>query len=336
MTAHTHSRALRRSVSINPYRAPLWLPGGHAQTIIPARVLPAPSVAYRRERWDTPDGDFIDVDFVTPEPGSPNAPLMALFHGLEGDSRSHYARLLMQGCSRRSWLGMVVHFRGCSGEANRLPRAYHSGDSEEIDWILRRIATRWPQARRFAVGVSLGGNVLAKWAGEHGRQANAIVSACATVSAPFDLVAGGRALDRGINVIYSRMFLQTMRKKAIAKSQRFPGLFDARKVAASRSMYAFDDAYTAPVHGFAGALDYWRRASAKPLLAAIAVPTLALNARNDPMVPAHSLPGHGEISRHVRQEAPAQGGHVGFFARDRSSDRWYLRERIFHFFQNGT
>ena len=321
---------------MNPYRAPWWLPGGHAQTIIPARVLSAPSVQYRRERWDTPDGDFIDVDFATPEPSFPNAPLMVLFHGLEGDSRSHYARILMQGCCRHSWLGMVVHFRGCGGEANRLPRAYHSGDSEEINWILRRVALRWPQAQRFAVGVSLGGNVLAKWAGESGQQANSIVTACATVSAPFDLVAGGLALDCGINVIYSRLFLQTMRKKAIDKAQQFPGLFDAHRVGASRSMYAFDDAYTAPVHGFDGALDYWNQASAKPLLAAVAVPMLALNAHNDPIVPAHSLPGRAQISRHVQQDLPQEGGHVGFFTRDCSLDCWYFRERIFHFFQTGT
>jgi len=321
---------------MNQYRAPWWLPGGHAQTIIPARVLPAPQVGYRRERWDAPDGDFIDVDFVVPEPTTPSAPLMVLFHGLEGDSRSHYARILMQGCRRRSWLGMVVHFRGCSGETNRLPRAYHSGDSEEIDWILRRVALRWPQAQRFAVGISLGGNVLAKWAGERGEQALGILSACATVSAPFDLVEGGRSLDRGVNVIYTRSFLRTMRKKAIAKAQRFPGVFDARKVAQCRTMYDFDDAFTAPLHGFGGALDYWRRASAKPLLAAISIPTLALNAGNDPIVPADSLPDRGQVSRHVRQDLPSEGGHVGFFAQDCASDRWYLRERIFHFFQTGT
>ncbi len=321
---------------MNQYRAPWWLPGGHAQTIVPARMLPASKVRYRRERWDAPDGDFIDVDFVTAEPSSPSAPLMVLFHGLEGDSRSHYSRILMQGCARRSWLGMVVHFRGCSGEPNRLPRAYHSGDSEEVDWILRRVAMRWPLARRFAVGISLGGNVLAKWAAERGQMANGIVSACATISAPFDLVAGGRSLDRGVNVVYSRLFLRTMRAKAVAKAHRFAGLVDVRKVTESSSMFAFDDAFTAPVHGFSGALDYWRRASAKPLLAAIAVPTLTLNARNDPIVPFDSLPGPGEVSRYVQQEAPPEGGHVGFFSQQRGSDCWYLRERVFHFFQKGT
>jgi len=317
------------------YRAPWWLPGRHLQTIVPARVLAPPEVAYRRERWDTPDGDFLDVDFATPEPVGGEAATLVLFHGLEGDSRSHYARALMHECGRRGWRGLVAHFRGCSGEANRLPRAYHSGDSDEIDWVLRRVAERWPRAMRYAVGVSLGGNALAKWAGERGDAAR-IVSACATLSAPFDLVAGGLALGRGFNRVYARMFLRSLQPKAIAKERRFPGLVDVGRVAASRTLYEFDDAFTAPVHGFAGVIDYWTRASAKPWLGGIAVPTLALNARNDPFVPGESLPQAAQLSRHVRLEAPAEGGHVGFFTDGRSGDHWYFRERIFAYFEKGA
>jgi uncharacterized protein len=316
------------------YRAPWWLPGAHAQTIVPARVLPAPRVAYRRERWETPDGDFIDVDFVQPEPPRPDADLLVLFHGLEGDSRSHYARALMRRCAAQSWRGLVVHFRGCSGEANRLPRAYHSGDSAEIDWILRKVAARWPQARRHAVGISLGGNALAKWAGERGEDAR-IVQACAAVSAPFDLAAGGAALGQGFNRIYAYSFLRSLRKKAIAKTLRFPGLADAARIAASRSLHDFDDAFTAPVHGFAGVGDYWRRASAKPWLAAIRVPTLALNARNDPFVPPESLPVRQDVSGAVTLDTPPAGGHVGFFTDGRDGGRWYLPERVFAFFSSG-
>lgn len=319
------------------YRAPWWLPGAHAQTIIPARVLPAPRVAYRRERWDTPDGDFVDVDFAVPEPSGPGAAsarLLVLFHGLEGDSNSHYARAIMQGCLQRGWRGLVVHFRGCSGEPNRRPRAYHSGDSEEIDWILARIAARWPQAPRFAVGVSLGGNALAKWAGERGAGARHVTS-CATVSAPFDLEAGGNALGSGWNLGYTWMFLRSLRPKALAQVRRFPGLADARRIARSRTLFEFDDAFTAPVHGYAGVLDYWRRASAKPWLARIEIPTLALNARNDPFVPGASLPRAGEVSRSVTLEVPEQGGHVGFFTGSANRDPWFLRERIFDFFQRG-
>jgi len=313
------------------YRPPWWLPGPHLQTIVPARLLPVAAVAYFRERWDSPDGDFIDVDLLRPAPNDPAAPLLVMFHGLEGGSGSHYAHIVMDGCAQRGWRGLVVHFRGCSGEANRLPRAYHSGDSAEIDWILAHVAARWPHAPRFAVGISLGGNALAKWAGEHGAAAAARLAAGAAVSAPFDLAAGGHALGRGFNRVYTAMFLRSLVPKALAKVAAFPGLADGARIAASRTIRDFDDAFTAPVHGFAGVLDYWHRASAKRWLAEVELPLLALNARNDPFVPAASLPAAAAVSRHVTLDSPAQGGHVGFFAA--GSARWYFAERVFSFLQ---
>jgi predicted alpha/beta-fold hydrolase len=318
-----------------PHRAPWWLPGGHAQTIVPARLLAAPRVSYRRERWDTPDGDFIDVDFALAEPADPAAPLLMLFHGLEGGSQSHYARLVMHAGVQRGWRALVVHFRGCGGEPNRLLRAYHSGDSAEIDWILRLAARRWPLARRFAAGISLGGNALAKWAGERGAQAQELLCAAAAVCAPLDLSAGGHALGRGFNLVYARYFLATLRPKALAKAARFAGELDAARIAASRTLYDFDDAYTAPVHGFAGALDYWHRASAKPLLADVRMPLLLLNARNDPFVPAASLPLAAEVSAQVSLDQPPHGGHVGFFAQRAADMRWFLPARLFRWFEQG-
>ncbi|HYM48190.1 MAG TPA: alpha/beta hydrolase, partial [Burkholderiaceae bacterium] len=145
------------------YVAPWWLPGGHLQTLVPALLMRRPDVQYRRERWDTPDGDFIDIDFASPEPVATNAPVLVLFHGLEGSSRGHYARSTMRFFADHGWRALVVHFRGCSGEANRLPRSYHAGDYEEGDWILRAVHARWLEAPLYAVGLSLGGNVLAKW-----------------------------------------------------------------------------------------------------------------------------------------------------------------------------
>lgn len=313
------------------YRAPWWLPGGHAQTIVPARLLPLPRVAYRRERWETPDGDFIDVDFVLPEPPREEAPLLVLFHGLEGGSHSHYSRLLMRACRERGWRGLVVHFRGCSGETNRLARAYHSGDSDEIDWVLQRAAGRWPAALRHAVGISMGGNALAKWAGERGPVAASALHAAVAVCAPLDLAAGGEALGHGFNLVYTRSFLRTLRPKAIAKARCFPGLIDARRIAASRTLFDFDDAYTAPVHGFEGVRDYWKRASAKPWLGGVRLPLLVLNARNDPFVPLLSLPGAREVSATVTLEQPGGGGHVGFFGGARGG--WFLPQRIFDFFR---
>jgi predicted alpha/beta-fold hydrolase len=315
------------------YSAPLWLPGGHLQTIAPARLLPLPAVDYRRERWDAPDGDFIDVDFARPEPADAAAPVLVLFHGLEGCSESHYARAVMRAAADRGWRGIVPHFRGCSGEPNLLPRAYHSGDSDEGDWILRRVHGRYPAAPLYAVGISLGGNMLAKWLGERGRDA-AFVTAAASVGSPLDLAAGGAALGRGFNLLYTRMFLATLRHKALAKIGRFPGVASADAVRASRNLYEFDNAYTAPVHGFRDTDDYWSRASGKPWLAAVEVPHLVLNARNDPFVPAASLPHAEQVSHFVLLEQPQHGGHIGF-AHGPAADLGWLAQRLFRFFERG-
>ncbi len=317
------------------YRAPRWLPGPHSQTIVAAKLVPTPRVAYRRERWDTPDGDFIDVDFALPEPPSPTAPVLVLFHGLEGCSRSHYALAIMRTAADRGWRGIVPHFRSCSGEPNRLPRAYHSGDSDEGDWILRAVARRYPDAPLYAVGVSLGGNMLAKWLGERQEDAR-FVTAAASIGSPLDLAAGGAALNRGFNRVYERMFLATLKRKAIAKARRFPGCARVDAIAHARSLRQFDDAYTAPVHGFRDADDYWRRASGKPWLRAVKVPHLVLNAKNDPFVPAASLPTEREVSRFVHLEQPATGGHVGFARGAPPGDLGFLPQRLFEFFERGA
>lgn len=306
------------------YRAPWWLPGGNLQTIWPAlfsrRVTGAPP-AYRRERWDTPDGDFIDVDFLAShetasEGATSERTLLVLFHGLEGSSRSHYAEAFADWCARQGLAYAVPHFRGCSGELNHGPRAYHSGDLEEIDWILRRLRARHTASgggALVAVGVSLGGNALMRWAGEAGDSARQVVDATAALSSPLDLAAGGRAIGRGFNrLIYTRMFLNTMKPKALAKLAQHPGLFDRAALRAARDLYAFDQHFTAPLHGFLSTEDYWARASAKPHLSRIRVPALLVNALNDPFVPASSLPKAHEVGAHVTLWQPRHGGHVGF------------------------
>lgn len=316
------------------YRAPAWLPGGHLQTIVPAKLTPLPVVAFRRERWDTPDGDFVDVDFAQPEPADGAAPLLAMFHGLEGGSGSHYARSIMRAFADRGWRGAVVHFRGCSGEPNRLLRAYHSGDSDEGDWMLRRLHGVFPQARLHAAGVSLGGNMLAKWLGERAEDAR-FVTAAASLSAPLDLAAGGAALARGFNRLYTQMFMSTLRPKALAKLRQFPGAADAAALRAARTLYDFDNAYTAPVHGFRDADDYWRRASGKPWLAGVRVPLLVLNALNDPFVPAASLPRSSDVSHDVTLAQPETGGHIGFPSGPFPGRLEFLPERLLRFFEEG-
>lgn len=301
------------------FRAPWWLPGGHAQTIWPAKLArhaPAPvgtPPQWRRERWTTPDDDFIDVDHLA-EGAAADAPLLVLFHGLEGSSQSHYVQAFAQWARRAKWQLAVPHFRGCSGELNRGPRAYHSGDFEEVGWMLARLRAR-AGTPVLAVGVSLGGNALLRWAAESGAEAAACTAALAAVCAPVDLSASGHALGQGLNHhVYARMFLRTMKPKALAKWAQHPGLFDRERVARARSLHAFDDAFTAPVHGFAGADDYWARASSAPHLARIRVPALALNARNDPFVPPSSLPRPGVVGPCVELWQPSHGGHVGFAA----------------------
>ncbi|MEP6607701.1 MAG: alpha/beta fold hydrolase [Burkholderiaceae bacterium] len=303
------------SLFAGSYAAPWWLPGGHLQTIVPARLMRSPDVTYRRERWDTYDGDFIDVDFAKPEPVAGDASIVVMFHGLEGDSQSHYARSTMRWFADRGWRGLVVHFRGCSGEANRLPRAYHSGDSDEGEWVLRAVHRRWPSAQLYAVGISLGGNMLAKWAGER-EQCASFVTAAASIGSPLDLAAGGAALGSGFNLVYTQSFLVSLKRKALHKLQQFPEIARddeyAHRLRASRTLYEFDNEYTAPLHGFRDTEDYWDRASGKRWLRAIRIPYLVLNAINDPFVPAASLPKPHEVSPQVELEQPAEGGHIGF------------------------
>ena len=313
---------------MNDYSAPRWLVGGNAQTIWPAlfgRSYRGERPLFTRERWPTPDRDFIDVDWQGSDVG---APLLVLFHGLEGSSSSHYALAFAEWARAHRWRYAVPHFRGCSGELNLAPRAYHSGDFEEVGWILRRMRTlhRGPIA---AVGVSLGGNALLRWAEEAGDTAGAEVRAVAAVSSPIDLAAGGRAIGAGFNrLVYTRLFLRTMKIKALAKLAQHPGLFDRDRMLAARDLYDFDNAFTAPLHGFRDTDDYWARGSAKPHLHRICIPALVVNARNDPFVPASSLPAAHEVGSHVQLWQPEHGGHVGFPAGDWRGHVHTLPDRV--------
>jgi predicted alpha/beta-fold hydrolase len=291
------------------YRAPWWLAGAHAQTVYGSLFAPGGRMAYRRERWETPDGDFIDLDFAD---GPADAPFVLLFHGLEGSSASGYARRLMRHATARGWRGAVVNFRGCSGEMNRRPRAYHSGDSEEADWVLRRMKERIGARPLHAAGVSLGGNVLLKWLGERGEDATTVVASAAAVCAPVDLMAAGDALEVGFARFYADHFLDTLKRRSLQRLALYPGLFDRDAMLASRTLRQFDNAVTAPLHGFRDTDDYYTRASSKPLLCAIRVPTLVLNAQDDPFLPPRFLPVASQVSSAVRLEQPAKGGHVGF------------------------
>ncbi|MGF6773103.1 putative alpha/beta-fold hydrolase [Paraburkholderia sp. GAS199] len=329
------------------YRAPLWLPNRHVQTIVPSLFARRPAVSFQRERWNTPDGDFIDLDWVVhdgqtvgpsaspaspPQLPAPDAPLFVLFHGLEGSSGSHYAATLMSAAREYGWHGVVPHFRSCSGELNLLPRFYHLADSNEVDWVLRRLraAHRGPIV---AAGVSLGGNVLLRWLGERREDAASVISAAAAVSTPIDVHAGGRALSQGFGMVYTRSFLKTLKQKADQKLVQFPGLFDRNAMLASRTMYEFDNVVTAPLHGFRNTDDYWSSATTRPLLPGIAVPTLVLNARNDPFLPAEVLPSRHEVSAAVELDQPKHGGHAGFMTGPFPGRIDWLSRRVFGYLE---
>lgn len=315
------------------YSPPRWLPGGNLQTIYPALFISKPEVNFRRERWETSDQDFIDVDFVDGQPGQP---MVVLFHGLEGSSDSHYSRSIMAAVAARGWSGVIPHFRGCSGELNLAPRFYHSGDSGELDWILRRLQTHFQvigATKFYATGVSLGGNALLRWLGESQHQAEFVDAAC-SISAPLDLAGGGVTLSKGFNRLYTQSFLRTLKPKCLLKLQQFPGLFDRDALLSARDLYTFDNIVTAPLHGYANTEDYWNRASAKHILHDITVPTLVLNARNDPFLPERYLPQ--SAANAVQLEYPQHGGHVGFAVGAPPGSLDWLPSRILHFLEGKT
>ncbi|PXW89922.1 hypothetical protein C8R34_10379 [Nitrosomonas sp. Nm84] len=316
-----------------PYTAPSWLPGGNAQTLYPYFNKPAQLFTYRRERWELDDGDFIDVDWVD---GSTDAPLVIFFHGLEGGSSSHYILSIINDLRNYNWRSAVIHFRGCSGIPNRLSRAYHAGDSVEIDWMLQRLINQTQAVSAtqpiYVIGVSLGGNALLKWLGEKGEHAKEIVDGVATVSVPLDLAAAGSALDTGFNQVYTRHFLDTLKDKAFDKLAQFPGLFDAKALKKCSSIYDFDNLVTAPLHGFKNTDEYWRLSSSKQWLGHIKVPTLVINARNDPFMSASALPSRHEVSSAVTLEFPPEGGHAGFMQGPFPGKLSWLPKKILSFF----
>jgi uncharacterized protein len=293
----------------------------HLQTMWGRMTRPRRSVAYRREVFETPDGDELLVDHCDGESGTAR---LIVLHGLEGSSYSVYVQGLLAAVRRRGLSGTAMNFRSCARDPadlarsipNRRPRLYHSGETEDFDFLLRALAAREPEVALLAVGVSLGGNVLLKWLGEHPGQR--LLRAAAAISVPFDLAAGAQRLEQGMGRLYTESFLRTLRPKALEAARRFPeaaARIDVSRVRRSRTFREFDDAANAPLHGFAGADDYYRRASCLPLLSAITTPVLCLSAADDPFLPAECLERvRRAASPVVRPLWTLRGGHIGFVA----------------------
>jgi uncharacterized protein len=267
--------------------------------------------ALRRERVTTPDGDFVDLDWL--DAPSADAPLLLLLHGLEGSCRSHYVSGLLHRARARGWSAVVLNFRSCSGEPNRLPRFYHSGDTDDLDEIVRLLTTREPGRPIVAAGISLGGNVLLKWLGEQDEAVPPALAAAVAISVPFDLEQCARTLDRGFQKwVYTANFMRTFRQKVRAKVAQHGAFVDLAAVRRARTFAAYDRAVTAPLHGFADEVDYWHRASCGPYLARVRRPTLLISAIDDPFVPPSALPDPAALPPNVVLELTERGGHVGF------------------------
>jgi uncharacterized protein len=299
---------------LRPYRPARWLPGGHLQTIGGWLLRRGSPIRFRRERLDTPDGDFVDLDWVPPSPRErPDTPLALVLHGLEGGASSRSATQALRELTRCGLRGVALNFRSCSGEPNRTARFYHAGDTEDLGFVVRRLRSRFPHATLGVLGYSLGGNVLLKYLGERGEGAADDVAAAAAISVPFDLAAGAAELERGVGRLYARHFLRTLRSKYTGQTERLGERCDLERVARSRTLREFDDAATAPLHGFQGAADYYHRSSSADYLVRIRVPTLVLHALDDPFLPRDAVPLAAiRANPHLVDAVTGRGGHVGF------------------------
>jgi uncharacterized protein len=296
---------------MEPFVPLRWLRGRHGQTVFGTLARRGPRLPLRRERWELSDGDFLDVDRLD---GPAGAPLLVVLHGLEGSASSHYVRGLLARANDRGWRGLAVNFRSCSGEPNRLLRSYHSGETGDLEEAIRRARNESPSPPLFVAGCSLGGNVVVKWLGEQGESAN--VQAAVAVSVPFDLKLCARALDAGdaMAFVYRTRFLHTLKRKALEKAGRFSQL-DAARIKKARTLFEFDEAVTAPVHGFAGAEDYWAQSSSGPYVPRVRVPLLLISAEDDPFIPPECLPrAAAAANARVTLEVHPNGGHLGFVA----------------------
>jgi predicted alpha/beta-fold hydrolase len=303
------------------YSPARWLFGPNLMTIFGPLFRPAPRVPLRRERWELSDGDFVDVDRLD---GPRDAPLLVALHGLEGSTSAHYMRGLLKQAQLRGWRGVALNFRGCSGDMNRLVRSYHSGETGDLNELITRV--RGESDRIVLVGCSLGGNVLVKWLGEQGENVPSQIRAAVGLSVPFDLAACSKTLDSpGFwRWVYRTRFLRTLKRKALLKQSKFP---DAPAAQEAKTLFEFDDALTAAVHGFASAPDYYAQSSSGPFVDKVRVPLLLLSAEDDPFIPASTLVSTDNPK--VVIERTKQGGHLGFV--EGFIPRFYAERRAIEF-----
>ncbi len=303
-----------------------WMRNRHLQTIMPRFFRPFHKTRYNLSTLNTPDGDFLELAWA--QPHNDHAPLAIVLHGLEGNINSFYAKGMMKKLKQQGFAVVLMHFLNCSREVNRLARAYHSGETEDLRFFINYLKGKFPSRPLFAVGFSLGGNVLAKYLGEQGQSSH--LTGAAVVSAPFDLSASCEIIRKSLCKIYQKYLLDRMKKSMQRKLPQIQQQINLtpEKLKSINDLWQFDDMLTAPLHGFSGAEDYYQQASAKPYLKTIATPTLIVHAKDDPMLSVKAVPNGTDVSDYVTLRVSDKGGHVGFISGNNPFKPVYWLEHI--------
>ncbi len=306
-------------INESTYRTPLLFRNPHMQTVFPSLLRKVSGVTYQRERIETPDGDFLDVDASSV--GSARAAIV--LHGLEGDSSRSYMLGMVRALNRSGWDAIAMNFRGCSGEPNRTLRLYHSGDTQDLDTVVSHVASKANYSELALIGFSLGGNVILKYLGERGNEVHELAKRAVVFSVPCELETGALKISSRPNRLYMQRFLRMLREKIRAKMRIMPELINDNGYEQLRGFKDFDDRYTAPMHGFDSAEDYWRKSSSKPFLHSISVPTLLVNAADDPFLSPECYPfEEAGVNPNFFLEVPGHGGHVGFVSFNSGGQYW--------------
>lgn len=314
----------------HPYSPPWWLRGGHAQTVWGSFLRRKTAPPRRKETWETPDGDFLNIHLTE---GQARRPAVLLLHGLEGSAFSHYILGLTWRFRALGWTTAAMEYRGCGGVMNRAFRLYHSGETSDPEFVVHELIKRYPDCPLFLVGASLGGNIIAKWFGEQGGALPAEVHAGAAISPPFDLTVSARRVDTMLGGAYARWFTRSMVPKALEKERQFPGQLDREAVSQSKTFAEFDTHVTAVLHGFRDAEDYWAKSGCGPFLPGVRRPLLLIAAEDDPMSPGETLPRKtANASPWLHPLFTKRGGHVGFVqGRSPFHPRYWAEEQVVRF-----
>ncbi len=311
-----------------PYTPPTGFGNAHLQTIYPTLFRRVPLITNERERIETPDDDFLDLDWARRR-GCPR--LAVITHGLEGHARGHYTQGMAAALQRADCDVLAWNFRGCSGQPNHRLKSYHSGATEELQTVLDHVFTHYQYETIRLIGFSLGGNLTLKYLGDRGAAVDPRIRRAAAISVPCDLASSAKRLEHWQNRIYVARFMRSLRAKVRAKAQRYPTELDLSGLDQMRTFAEFDDRYTAPIHGFQNAEDYWARCSCRFVLHQIAIPTLLINALDDPFLTPDCYPKEApETNPYFHMETPRHGGHLGFVSFKKSGEYW-SEERVVNF-----